>query len=72
MWAACGSCATSPFKSVLKKDFKCLFFVAAFQTDAVPAPDVQLSILHNWLRDAESVTEKRKIVKDIVELLQVR
>jgi len=45
--------------------------VVQFQTDAVPAPDVHLSILQNRLRDAGSVAEKGKIVSEIEELLRV-
>lgn len=41
------------------------------QTDAVPAPDVELKILHNRLRDATTLSEEKLIIREIDELRQV-
>ncbi|PFX15980.1 hypothetical protein AWC38_SpisGene19774 [Stylophora pistillata] len=40
-------------------------------TEAVPAPDVELNILHHRLKDSASLAEKRKIALEIEELIEV-
>ncbi|PFX27643.1 Legumain [Stylophora pistillata] len=39
-------------------------------TDAIPAPDVELNILHHRLKDSASLAEKRKIALEIEDLIE--
>lgn len=39
-------------------------------TDAIPAPDVELNIVHHRLKDSASLAEKRKIALEIEELIE--